>query len=117
MKYIFLHEPIWLMPIFLFLIGFSSCSDDKEESVVSQLTIESAQQSKTFVWDEQEASVKFTATAAWTATVEDVAGRATGSRAAHGLHFPDMKVKRAKFLCLCCFRRMIARTTAKQSLL
>lgn len=79
MKYIFLHKAIWLIPIFFLFIGFTSCSDSEDESVILQLTLDSNQQSRTLLWDETEASVKFSTTDPWTATVEDVTSRATGS--------------------------------------
>ncbi|WP_455672590.1 DUF6055 domain-containing protein [Phocaeicola sp.] len=79
MKYIFLHKILWLIPISLLFVSFSSCSDNDDENIVPQLTIESTQQSKTIAWDEIEASVKFTATATWTAVVEDVTSRASSS--------------------------------------
>ena len=62
-----------------FFIAFSSCSDSEDESIILQLTLDSSQQSKTLFWDETEASVKFSATGPWTATVEDVTSRATDS--------------------------------------
>ncbi len=69
----------YLLPIFLFFIAFSSCSDSEDENIILQLTLDNSQQSKTLIWDETEASVKFAATGTWTATVEDVTSRATGS--------------------------------------
>lgn len=79
LKYIFLHNAIWLIPIHFLFIAFSSCSDSEDENIILQLTLDNSQQSKTLIWDETEASVKFAATGTWTATVEDVTSRATGS--------------------------------------
>ena len=106
MKKLLCKELLFALSIFCcFFIAFSSCSDSEDESIILQLTLDSSQQSKTLFWDETEASVKFSATGPWTATVEDVTSRAT-----------DMKVRQAKFHCPCCCRRMIAKTIGKQLL-
>lgn len=49
----------------------TACNDE-EESIVPQLTLNDGQQSKYLAWDEQETSIKFTATADWTAEVKDI---------------------------------------------
>lgn len=116
MKKLLCKELLFALSIFCcFFIAFSSCSDSEDESIILQLTLDSSQQSKTLFWDETEASVKFSATGPWTATVEDVTSRATVP-VALGLNCPDMKVRQAKFHCPCCCRRMIAKTIGKQLL-
>lgn len=80
MKKLLCKELLFALSIFCcFFIAFSSCSDSEDESIILQLTLDSSQQSKTLFWDETEASVKFSATGPWTATVEDVTSRATDS--------------------------------------
>lgn len=80
MERMFCKESLLALSMFCcFFIGFSSCSGDKDDSTILQLTIDSGQHSKILAWDEIETSVKFTATGTWTATVEDVTSRATGS--------------------------------------
>jgi hypothetical protein len=81
MKKLLCKELLFALSIFCcFFIAFSSCSDSEDESIILQLTLDSSQQSKTLFWDETEASVKFSATGPWTATVEDVTSRATDNR-------------------------------------
>ena len=66
---------LWCIVVTL-CVSLDSCSS--EDTVVPQLLIDSRQQSKVLSWDEQETSVKFTATAAWSVVVEDVTSRAGG---------------------------------------
>lgn len=54
-------------------IGISSCSDD-DDVIEPKITVDDASKEINITWNDIEASVKFTSTTAWTATVKEASG-------------------------------------------
>lgn len=71
-------EIVETLLFFCFTFNMIGCSSDSKD-ILPQIIVDDTQLNKTVGWNEVESSVKFTATSMWTATVEDVTSRATGS--------------------------------------
>lgn len=79
MKNLFIKN-MFLAAIALMAAGAVSCSDDDDDVVLDPtITIADAQKAHTIAWDEVEGCIEFTAGAPWTASVVDLATRASNT--------------------------------------